>query len=314
MSKDAERCKWIDLKKALSEFAAATYGTASQRHIKPLHWYMACRLCLEGGFDPDEITPRPPFHVTHTSSRARPRIIEHVPELGGSGEQTILGGLRTKQVDVVITKSGIGPVIAISMKGTLKAFRNLTNRLEEAGGDCTNLHITYPALVYGYWGVIRANRPGPIPSNAPKSLHSEDGMVRRNDLAVGQDSQPQPCIVRYHQALSGLTGRDGIRDDVSKYEAVALTLVSVDEKNLGLVNMDYPPQRSPLRLEQFLHTIYTQYDLRFVYQAPDLVSRTYRTGWDESSPALQNWEIAEYQPRFQESDDHFGQMSDDSCQ
>ncbi len=55
MSRDPERCEWIDLTEALREFAVATYGTASQRHIRPLHWYMACRLCLEGGFDPDEI-------------------------------------------------------------------------------------------------------------------------------------------------------------------------------------------------------------------------------------------------------------------
>ena len=40
------------------------------------------------------------------------------------------------------------------------AFRNLTNRMEETIGECTNLHITYPALVFGYLFLIRANRPG----------------------------------------------------------------------------------------------------------------------------------------------------------
>ncbi len=241
-------------------------------------------------------------------------MIEYAPQLGGSGEQTILGGLRTKQVDVVITKPGIGPVVAISMKGTQKAFRNLTNRLEEAGGDCTNLHITYPALVYGYWGVIRANRPGRVPPGACESLRSEDGMMRRSDMAVKEDGEPQPCIVRYHQALSGLTARNGIRDDVSRYEAVALTLVNADENDLGAIVAHYPTPDSPLRFERFLHTIYTQYDLRFVYQAPELVSRTYRMGWDESSPALQNWQIAEYQARIQESEDAIRSMGSDACQ
>ena len=131
MAKKPETCQWIILHDALREFALATYGTTSQRHIKPLHWYIACRLCLEGGFDPDEITPRPPFVVreTGTGSRRR-RTIEFSLETGGAGEQTILGGLKTKQVDVVVTKRDIGPVIAISMKGTLNALRNLTNRLE----------------------------------------------------------------------------------------------------------------------------------------------------------------------------------------
>jgi len=314
MSKVVEQCRWIDLREALRGFAVAAHGTASQQHIKPLHWYIACRLCLEGGFDPDEITPRPPFRITRHSSGAGRKVIEYASELGGKGEETILGGLRTKQVDVVITKPGIGPVVAISMKGTLKALRNLTNRLEEAGGDCTNLHITYPALVYGYWGVIRANRPGRVPPDAPKSLQSEDGMMRRSDLAIREDGQVQPCVIRYHQALSGLAGRNGIRDDVSKYEAVALTLVNVDEDNFGTLKADYPPQGDPLGFEQFLHTIYTQYDLRFVYQAPDLVSRTYRTGWDDSSPALQNWRVAEYQPRLYESDREIEEISSDSCQ
>jgi len=248
------------------------------------------------------------------SSDARRRILEYAPELGGSGEQIILGGLRTKQVDVVITKSSIGPVIAISMKGTQKAFRNLTNRLEEAGGDCTNLHITYPALVYGYWAVIRANQPGPVPSDAPKPLQSDDGMMRRSDIAVTEGGQPQPCITRYHQALSGLSGRNGIRDDVSKYEAVAFTLVNVGQSDLGTLSVQYPAQDSPLCFEEFLRRIYMQYDLRFVYQAPELISRTYRIGWDESSPALQNWRIAEYQPRFQESDDTIEGTRNEICQ
>jgi hypothetical protein len=114
MSKVVEQCQWIDLPKALRRFAIAVHGTASQEHIKPLHWYIACRLCLEGGFNPDEITPRPPFRIARASSGAARQVIEYAPELGGSGEQTILGGLRTKKVDVVITKPGIGPVIAIS--------------------------------------------------------------------------------------------------------------------------------------------------------------------------------------------------------
>ena len=42
---------------ALPPIAAARRA----KHIKPLHWYIACRLVLEGGFNPDHITPRPPF-------------------------------------------------------------------------------------------------------------------------------------------------------------------------------------------------------------------------------------------------------------
>ena len=73
----------------------------------------------------------------------------------------MLGGLKTKDVDVVVSKPGIGPCVAVSIKGTLNAFRNLTNRMEEAVGDCTNLHISYPNLDSPAFGdrVVREFRP-----------------------------------------------------------------------------------------------------------------------------------------------------------
>ena len=36
---------------------------------------------------------------------------------------------------------GIGSCVAVSLKGTLNAYRNLTNRLEEAAGDCTRTYL-----------------------------------------------------------------------------------------------------------------------------------------------------------------------------
>ncbi len=296
MAKKPEVCRWIGLREALSEFALATYGTTSQRHIKPLHWYVACRLCLEGGFDPDEITPRPPFVVEE--SRSGSRTIRFVPESGGAGEQTIIGGLKTKQVDVVVTKRDIGPVMAVSMKGTLKAFRNLTNRLEEAGGDCTNLHMTYPSLVYAYWAVMRVNRPGLVPPNAPGPLQSADGAMETNDISVLSDDKPHPAVHRYHMALSGLTNRVGLRNDVSKYEAIALTLVNTDEESLGTVFESFPPPGDPLNIANLMPTLYRQYDQRFVYQAPDMKRLTFRRGWTADSPALKDWCHAEYEPRL----------------
>lgn len=295
MAKEPEACRWISLREALREFALAAHGTTSQRHIKPLHWYVACRLCLEGGFDPDEITPRPPFVVEE--SRSGLRTIRFVPESGGSGEQTIIGGLKTKQVDVVVTKRDIGPVMAVSMKGTLKAFRNLTNRLEEAGGDCTNLHMTYPSLVYAYWAVMRVNRPGPVPPNAPIPLQSADGVMEANDISVLSDGQPHPAGQRYHLALSGLTNRVGLRNDVSKYEAIALTLVNTDEKSLGTIFQDFPAPGDPLNLSNLMPTLYRQYDQRFVYQAPDMKKLTSRKGWATDSPAIKDWAHVEYEPR-----------------
>jgi hypothetical protein len=96
-------CTWHTLSAALKHFALYTGKTESQRHIKPLHWHVACRLVIEGGFRPDEITPRPPFSIKEGRQLS---TLYFDPELGGRGEQTILGGLKTKNVDVVVIKEG----------------------------------------------------------------------------------------------------------------------------------------------------------------------------------------------------------------
>ena len=105
------------------------------------------------------------------------------------------------------------------MKGTLNAFRNLTNRMEEAVGDCTNLHISYPALVYGFLQVMRANR--------------EAEGVSPNDVAICHDGEVSDAISRYHDVMARLAGRDDVRSEVTKYEAVALALVDPDPPQVG---------------------------------------------------------------------------------
>src|ERR1700730_2339987 len=110
------RCRWVTLREALQAFVRAESGHKGQHHIKPLHCYVACRLVLEGGFLPDEITPRPPFVVTRRGNRL---VVAHDAASGGTGEQTVLGGLKTKSIDVVVSKPNVGPCVAVSLKGTL---------------------------------------------------------------------------------------------------------------------------------------------------------------------------------------------------
>src|SRR5687768_11943144 len=98
---EKKRCEWWTLQSALAHFATHTGTTQSQDHIKPLHWYSACRLVIEGGFEPTEIMPRPPFRVRETKGR---RILEYDPKEAGGGERTVLGGLKTKDIDVVVVK------------------------------------------------------------------------------------------------------------------------------------------------------------------------------------------------------------------
>jgi hypothetical protein len=280
MAKTTPTCQWISLREALTAFVQNVSGHQGSGHIKPLHWYVACRLVVEGGFLPDDITPRPPFAVTRYGGKV---ILEHVPEKGCSGERTILGGLKTKDVDVVVTKNGIGPVIAVSMKGTLNAFRNLTNRMEEAVGDCTNLHISYPALVYGFLQVLRANR--------------EAEGVQPNDVAICLDGEVSDAIARYHDVMARLAGRDDVRSETTKYEAVALALINPDPPQVGEICKTFPPDNSPLLLSSFFAKLYQQYDQRFIYAAPRLEPITRRVLWDPESPAFAGSRVLEYDVR-----------------
>lgn len=280
-----KRCQWTNQRDALAHFASYIGATQSQQHIKPLHWYVASRLVIEGGFRPEEITPRPPF--TFKKRRGKWHLT-YDPALAEGGEATVLGGLKTKNVDVVVNKPGLGPVLAVSCKGMTGAFRNLTNRMEETIGECTNLHITYPAMVFGYLFVIRANR---LVEEAAAMTAEEDAppakQLKANDIAMAVGGEPVESIIRFHSALRELTGRRGIRNDVSRYEAVSLVLVEMVDADLGALLPTYPAEDSPLRLEQFFETLYLRYDERFVYAAPDLKSVTQRLEWAPDSPALQ---------------------------
>lgn len=268
-------CQLIGEADALRHFASHAGATQSQQHIKPLHWYAACRLVIEGGFKPEEITPRPPLRAVQRRGEWH---LELDTALASGGERTVLGGLKTKNVDVVVIKEGIGPVLAVSCKGMTGAFRNLTNRMEETIGECTNLHITYPALVFGYLFVIRAHDGQSV--GIAKALAA-------NDIALQADGSPVESIFRFHTALRELTGRRGIRNDVSRYEAVSLSLVNPGATRTGQVLESFPPADSPLRIESFFQTLYLRYDERFVFSAPDLKSVTRRVEWSPQSSLFQ---------------------------
>ncbi len=279
VAKQTQVCKWFSLQEALRSFVTHDSGTQSSEHIKPLHYYVACRLVVEGGFEPDNLTPHPPFRIENKSGRK----FLHIDNSRADGkEATVLGGLKTKNIDVVAAKPGIGPVIAASMKGTGKAFRNLTNRMEEAVGDCTNLHVSYPALVYGFLHILKAHRGN---SDVPKS-----------DWCLDASGEAVSAVARYHDVLARLTDRQDLRDDPTKYEAVSLILASTDPGFEGTPISTYPTIESTLHFATFFERLYRAYDLRYVFTAPDLKGNK-RLIWDEDSPAFEGHHPMDYQPR-----------------
>ncbi len=262
---------WSNRLHAFRHFAEFDGPTQSQQHIRPLHNYVTTRLVLEGGFHPDDLMPRPPLTVK--SIRSEHRVI-YDPEKATSNEATILGGLKTKSVDIVATKEGIGPVLAVSCKGMTGAVRNLTNRLEETIGECTNIHISYPTLVFGYLFVARANQ--------------ESEGVAPTDVAINASGEPVEAVVRFHAALSEMTGRLGIRDDVSRYEAVSMALIDMQPSRVGHLLKSFPASDSPTNFKRFFETMYQRYDERYVVSAPQLAKTTRRLTWSPNSPAFES--------------------------
>ena len=176
--------------------------------------------------------------------------------------------------------------MAVSCKGAIGAYRNLTNRMEEAVGDCTNLHITYPAMVFGYMFVMRANRGSAESVKMENSELTPGRVLQPNDIAIAPDGRPVASIVRFHAALRELTQRRGIRNDVSRYEAVALGLVESNQGQPGDLLEEFPQTDSPLQIERFFGELLRHYDERYVYSAPDLKKLTRRIEWSPTSPAF----------------------------
>jgi hypothetical protein len=278
-------------------FVRAQDGTQGSAHIDPMHWHVACRLVVEGGFHPDLITPRPPFRV---EKRDGQYLLEYDEASGGSGEATVLGGLKTKDIDVVVAIPGIGPCLAVSIKGALNAFRNLTNRLEEAIGDCANVHMGYPALVYGFLILIRANREGPVPPDLQGRLASdpETGLVKAADVAVKASGEVSESVGAFHEAMVRLAGRRDIRDDISRYEAIGLILAGCDKESLGQRLPQFPPVDSPLHVGSFFAKLYAAFDLRYVYGAKRLSAKTRRLTWSPESTAVWDKRAKDTTPRI----------------
>lgn len=164
---------------------------------------------------------------------------------------------------------GLGPALGISAKSTGNAFRNLTNRMEEALGDCTNIHLMYPGFVFGFMHLIRFNKT------------SEGANVQ--DASFGEDDQPLPSIRRYHEVLVALSGRNTITDPGMRYEAVCM-LVYRCRKSRVEIWKDYPPKESPVHGENFFNRLYNLYDLRFAYPEPN--GPNIRKEWNLSAKGL----------------------------
>jgi hypothetical protein len=170
--------------------------------------------------------------------------------------------MKYKNIDVTVVIPGIGPALGISAKSTGNAFRNLTNRMEEAPGDCANIHMMYPGFVFGFLHLIKFAKVTEVRN--------------QNDASFDAEGKPLESIVRYHNALSALTGRTTITDPPMRYESVGLLAYRCLGDKIE-VWPNYPPPESPIHYSRFFQRLYDVYDLRYAY--PDSSGRNHRKMW-----------------------------------
>ncbi|HEV2342206.1 MAG TPA: hypothetical protein VGS15_10455 [Candidatus Acidoferrales bacterium] len=227
-------------------------GTQAGEHIKPIHAHCAARLVLEGGFPPEWVSPRPPYSSKRISNAVH--ALQYTEGAADKVERRVLGGIKYKNVDVTAVVNGLGPSLGISAKSTGNAFRNLTNRMEEALGECTNVHMMYPGFVFGFLHLIKFAK------------ESETGNPQ--DASFNEKNEPLAPIRRYHEVLVGLSGRNAITDPGMRYESVAL-LVYRCRGSRAEIWPKYPSPESPVHFSRFFQRLYDLYDLRFAYPDPD---------------------------------------------
>ena len=75
-------------------------------------------------------------------------------------------------------------------------------------------------------------------------------------------------------------------------------LASPDDHTLGQIVREYPVADSPLHIDKFFSDIYSSYDLRYVYSAKRLRTKTRRLVWDRESPAVWDQRTAGMTPRI----------------
>ncbi len=156
-------------------------------------------------------------------------------------------------------KKEIGSIDGISGKSTGNASRDLTNRMRDALRITANIHMMYPGFVFGFLHFIRLSKLADVRSPSDASF---DAQGRQLD-----------SIVRYHNALSALTGRRTITDPPMSYEAIGLVVYRcLNEK--AEIWPNYPAADSAVHYSKFFQRLYDIYDLRYAY--PDSSERNHR--------------------------------------
>lgn len=146
-----------------------------------------------------------------------------------------VGGYYTKELDLAVSSSASGPLVAVSLKTMMSSVgKNVNNRWEEAVGDAANLHTRFPMLVLGYLMIV------------PYVAVDADGRAERIVDVGGPTTLGQSI----EQKLRALGNRQRTVDLPSSYEEVALCVIDF-AASPATIHPTFPNHDSGLRIEGF---------------------------------------------------------------
>lgn len=158
-------------------------------------------------------------------------LLPKEPDVVEVGPVRVVGGIRPQNYDVGYRPDGIRFAFdSKTLNDTSSVGKNFQNMINDLGTEATTVHTRFPYAVVGFMVVI-----------------------------------PAPCFTgeirtRFTRQLDRLVGRDSPIDLAHKAEAVSLVIW---DPTAGAVDETWPPQGSPLRVEQFSQQIQEQYQDRY---------------------------------------------------
>jgi hypothetical protein len=189
-------------------------GTTASKHIAIFEKFWRTQLAAALRIDPSEVGPR--------QLRFRPH--------------------RTKKFDVCWPLQG-EPKILISIKSMQNAYRNFTNRIEEACGDSAVLRIYNLPAVFGFFFFM-------LDGKVPRGL-AEQGSVGSGDVKTGKGKGVGPflelieeggdffCLTHIDEHRKKVRGRSrGRQNDITFAEQSLLDLLAAEPTKDGDIHYD----------------------------------------------------------------------------
>jgi len=157
------------------------------------------------------------------------------PDCVEVGPTRVIGGIRPQNFDVAYRPDGVRFAYdSKTLNGQESVGKNYQNMVNDLGAEATTVHTRFASAIVAFVVAV-----------------------------------PEPCLGNHGKnliaALTRLCGRSTTSGDLYKAEAIGLVVWHPDT---GVIDGNWPPAGSPLRIEKFSQQVEACYSYRFAGQPP----------------------------------------------